>query len=120
MPGGGVCAKIVAGIAGKMNRRNVKARNIGNIIIDSVPGTVRAIFIKPEKRGKPVPLESVQAVIGGLAGDHHTGPSRRREILLMSGAILDELKLAPGAVFENVVLDGLDGRGDRVRRARGA
>jgi MOSC domain-containing protein YiiM len=69
---------------------------------------VRAIFITPAKGGRPVPLEVVEAVAGGLEGDHHTGQSRRRQVLLMSGEILDELGLQPGAIFENVVVDGLD------------
>ena len=91
-----------------MSRRNVAVRNIGNIIIDGVQGTVRAIFIKREKGGKAVPLQSVRAALGGFEGDHHTGLSRRRQILLMSGNTLDELNLEPGAIYENVVVDGLN------------
>lgn len=44
----------------------------------------------------------------GFDGDHHTGSSRRRQVLLMSGSILDELQLEPGAIYENVVVDGFD------------
>ena len=55
-----------------------------------------------------MPLQSVEAVEGGLAGDHHTGVSKRRQILLMSGSILDGLNIEPGAIYENVVVDGLD------------
>ena len=69
---------------------------------------MRAIFIKREKGGKSVPLDSVQAGLGGFEGDHHTGSVRRRQILLMSGNILDELNLPPGAIYENVVVDGMD------------
>lgn len=71
-------------------------------------GTVRAIFIKREKGGKSVSVESAQVIAGGIEGDYHTGLSRRRQILLMSGAILDELHLAPGTIYENVVIDGMD------------
>jgi len=53
-------------------------------------------------------LRSANAVLGGFEGDHHTGSSRRRQILLLSGNILDELKLQPGTIYENVVLDGID------------
>ena len=72
-------------------------------------GTVRALFVKPEKGGKSVPLDSVQAVAaGGFEGDHHTGYSKRRQILLMTGSVLNELDLAPGSIDENVVVDGID------------
>jgi MOSC domain-containing protein YiiM len=50
----------------------------------------------------------VQAIDGGFEGDHHTGSSRRRQILLMSGDILNELHVEPGAIHENVVADGID------------
>ena len=71
-------------------------------------GTVRALFIKREKGGKPVPLQAVRAIDGGLEGDHHTGSSKRRQILLMFGKVLDELHIEPGAIYENVVVDGID------------
>jgi MOSC domain-containing protein YiiM len=73
-----------------------------------VGATVRALFIKPAKGGRSVPLQSVQAVAGGFDGDHHGGFTKRRQILLMSGSVLDELHLDPGAIYENVVVDGLD------------
>jgi MOSC domain-containing protein YiiM len=73
-----------------------------------VEASVRAIFIKPKKRMPSVPLSSAQAVAGGLEGDRHAGQSGRRQILLMSGGVLDELNIEPGAVYENVVIDGLD------------
>jgi MOSC domain-containing protein YiiM len=71
-------------------------------------GIVRAIFIKPEKDSTSMPLRSVNAVFGGLEGDHHTGSSRQRHILLLSGNVLDDLSLEPGAIYENVVVDGID------------
>jgi MOSC domain-containing protein YiiM len=83
-------------------------RNIGTIIIDRVQGIVRALFVKKEKGGKPVPLQSVQVIDGGFEGDFHTGSSKRRQILLMCGKVLDELNVEPGRIFENVVVDGID------------
>jgi MOSC domain-containing protein YiiM len=71
-------------------------------------GTVRALFIKQGKGRESVPVQSVQAIDGGFEGDHHTGSSRRRQILLMSGDVLNELHVEPGAIHENVVADGID------------
>ncbi len=71
-------------------------------------GTVRALFIKPEKGAKSVPKDSVRAGLEGFDGDHHTGNSKRRQILLMSGSVIDQLRLQPGNMYENVVVDGLD------------
>ena len=71
-------------------------------------GTVRALFVKRRKGEKSVSLESVRAIDGGFDGDHHTGSSRRRQILLMSGDVLDELNVSAGAINENVVVDGID------------
>jgi MOSC domain-containing protein YiiM len=109
-PGGGVWAKVIVELpsAATVKRRKVTGRNIANIIIDSVQATVRAILIKKQKGGESTSLDSVQAVAGGLIGDHHTGFSKKRQILLLSGSVLDELKLLPGSVHENVVVDGID------------
>jgi MOSC domain-containing protein YiiM len=82
-------------------------------------GTVRALFVKPQKGGKSVSLQAVRAIEGGFDGDHHTGSSKRRQILLMFGNVLDELHVAPGTIYENVVVDGLDvmalGEGQQLR-----
>ena len=70
--------------------------------------TVRALFISQGKGGLPVSLQSVRAMTGGFDGDRHYGHRRKRQILLMSGSVLDELQLPPGVIHENVVVDGLD------------
>src|SRR5688572_8674306 len=70
-------------------------------------GTVRALFVTAHKGAKPISLPSVEVKRRGFDGDHHTGFGRR-QVLLMSGSILDELQLEPGSIFENVVVDGLD------------
>src|SRR5215467_11065790 len=100
-PGGGACASALA--AENSRRRNVAVRNIPNIIMRVMDGRVRALFIKKEKGESCVALDAVQAVPGGFAGDHHASAGKRRQILLMSGAVMDELALAPGAIHENVV-----------------
>lgn len=71
-------------------------------------GTVRALFVKPEKGATPVTLAAVQVHTMGFEGDYHTGFTKNRQVLLMSGGILDQLTLEPGSIFENVVVDGLD------------
>ena len=71
-------------------------------------GTVRGLFVKPTKGAKPVSLESVVTGERGLEGDYHTRFASKRQILLMSSNILEELDLEPGEIFENVIVDGLD------------
>jgi MOSC domain-containing protein YiiM len=71
-------------------------------------GTVRALLVKREKGGDSIPLPEVHAVIGGFAGDYHTKSPKQRQILMVSGSVMDELKLPPGAIYENVVVDGID------------
>jgi MOSC domain-containing protein YiiM len=73
-----------------------------------VHAAVRAILIKKHKDGPSVSLDSVQVIGGGLTGDHHAGISRQRQILLLSGSVLDELNLTPGSISENLVIDGID------------
>jgi MOSC domain-containing protein YiiM len=71
-------------------------------------GRVRALFIKNNKGERAVARDSVEVIPGGFAGDRHLSPGKSRQILLMSGAVMDELALTPGAVYENVVVDGID------------
>jgi MOSC domain-containing protein YiiM len=71
-------------------------------------GTIRALFVKPEKGKASIPLTEVHADDGGFNGDHHKGSSRKRQILLMSGSVMDQLALLPGTIHENVVVDGID------------
>jgi MOSC domain-containing protein YiiM len=73
-----------------------------------MPGTVRALFVKPEKDATPVSVASVEATPTGLDGDYHSRRMARRQILLISGTVLSELDVEPGAVDENVVVDDLD------------
>jgi len=109
-PGGGVCASVSTGLtsAAASRTRKLRGRYIANIIIDSVEATVRAILIKARKGKQSLSVDAVQAVAGGFDGDHHTGTSKRRQILLVSGNVLDELNLAPGDIYENIIVDGMD------------
>jgi MOSC domain-containing protein YiiM len=71
-------------------------------------GTVRALFVTPASGATPLERSWVEATIGGFVGDHHSRPGRNRQILMISGSVLDELRLSPGSIFENVVVDGFD------------
>ena len=71
-------------------------------------GTVLGLFVKPGKGAKPVSLEHAVAGEKGLEGDYHARFANKRQILLMSRNLLDELNLEPGRIFENVVVEGLD------------
>jgi MOSC domain-containing protein YiiM len=72
-------------------------------------GRVRSLSVKLEKGAKLEFRDFVQVSPSGFEGDHHTGDSRRRrQILLLSGSLLDELNLKPGDLSENAVIDGLD------------
>jgi hypothetical protein len=72
-------------------------------------GTVRALFVAAERKAPVVPRDQVLATIGvGFDGDFHAKGPESRQILLLSNAVLQEFGLAPGVLFENVVIDGLD------------
>src|SRR5712692_4406645 len=71
-------------------------------------GRVRSLSVKLEKGTNSVFRESVQITPQGFDGDRHTGNSRRRQILLLSGSLLDEFNLNPGDLHENAVIDGID------------
>ncbi len=72
-------------------------------------GRVRALFIAPEKKAKPVMLDEVCAIAAGFEGDFHTTTTaNRRQILMISQDVLQEFDLPPGSLFENIVVEGLD------------
>jgi MOSC domain-containing protein YiiM len=71
-------------------------------------GKVCSLSVKLEKGTKSAFRDSVEVTPHGFDGDHHTGHSRRRQILLLSSSLLDELGLQPGDLHENAVIDGID------------
>jgi len=71
-------------------------------------GTVRALFIAPEKKATSVSVPSVQTTSGGFDGDYHALKANGRQVLMVSSSILEQLELEPGAISENIVLDGID------------
>jgi MOSC domain-containing protein YiiM len=73
-----------------------------------MPGWIRALSVAPEKGTRPALRDTVQVTPDGFEGDHHTGHSRRRQILLVSSSVLDEFDLHTGDLHENAVIEGID------------
>src|SRR5205823_1689017 len=69
-------------------------------------GTVRALFAMPQKKSTAVALSEVHLSPGGFEGDFHARIATRRQILMVSHGVLDEFSLAPGSLYENMVIDG--------------
>jgi len=82
--------------------------------------TVSGLFVSPERgSGRSEPRTQVTAIADfGLEGCAHANPPRR-EILLASKEHLDALEVEPGAIRENITVDGADVHewpvGQRVR-----
>ena len=71
--------------------------------------TVRTLFVYPQKKAPPLALTEVRAAESGLEGDWHAKSNgNRRQILVLSGDVLREFELAPGSLFENMTIDGID------------
>jgi MOSC domain-containing protein YiiM len=82
--------------------------------------TVVGLFVSPGRgSGRSSPLERAFAVASqGLEGCAHANPPRR-EVLLVSKEHLDAVGVEPGAIRENVTVEGVDVEswppGQRVR-----
>jgi MOSC domain-containing protein YiiM len=82
--------------------------------------TVAGLFVSPGRgSGRSEPRERVTAIEDhGIEGCAHANPPHR-EVLLASKHHLDELDVEPGAIRENVTVDGVDVHewpvGQRVR-----
>lgn len=71
-------------------------------------GRVDALF---RKRAKGAPMERCEELVGrerhGIEGDRGADPESARQVLLVDGAVLDELGLPDGALRENLTVRGL-------------
>jgi len=82
--------------------------------------SVAGLFVSPERgTGRSAARERVLALKGlGIEGCAHANPPRR-EVLLASKEHLDAVGVAPGAIRENVTVEGADVHdwpiGQRVR-----
>jgi MOSC domain-containing protein YiiM len=74
---------------------------------DALEGRIRAVFLKTG-HGQPLqPVEAANAEAGfGLAGDASYGRSKR-QVLIVEAETLAEHGLAPGAVRENLTVEGV-------------
>ena len=71
--------------------------------------TVAGLFVSPERKsGRSEPRERVLAVESqGFEGCAHANPPRR-EVLFASKEHSDAMGVEPGAVRENVTVEGMD------------
>jgi len=71
--------------------------------------TVAGLFVSPGRgSGRSEPRERVRAIEGqGFEGCAHARPPRR-EVLFVSKEHLDALGVEPGAIRENVIVEGAD------------
>lgn len=71
--------------------------------------TVSGLFVSPERgSGRAEARERVTAIAGkGFEGCAHANPPRR-EVLFVSREHLDAVGVEPGAIRENVTVDGAD------------
>lgn len=72
-------------------------------------GIIINLHLAP-KSGTPVQkVPEITAISGnGLEGDRHCNPGNPLQVLLMDKETLDELKLEPGQIKENITTAGLD------------
>lgn len=71
--------------------------------------TVKALFRKVVFQQPMQPVRSLDVLPEmGIAGDVNAIPYSPRQVLITSAAVLQEFGLSPGALRENIVVDGLD------------
>ena len=72
-------------------------------------GTIVAIHIAEIKGEASVAVTSASAITGeGLENDRSRNPANLRQVLVMDKETLDEFKLIPGQIKENITTTGLD------------
>jgi MOSC domain-containing protein YiiM len=68
-----------------------------------------SIQLCPGHRQPMQPVDQATLITGvGLAGDQHASPASLRQVLLADQEALDEVGVAPGAIKENLTVEGLN------------
>jgi MOSC domain-containing protein YiiM len=70
-------------------------------------GRVRSIQTCPGERLPMRPLEESELLDGGIPGDDHFAPGSIRQLLLIEAETLAALGVEPGAVKENLTVEGV-------------
>lgn len=74
-----------------------------------MPPVVVALHVTPKSRAPVQPVARVEALLEqGLAGNRHTRPNSRRQVLFVEHETLADFGLAPGQVREQVTVRGID------------
>lgn len=70
-------------------------------------GSVLSVQICPGQREPMRPLPEAELELGGIRGDRHFAPGSARQLLMIEAETLARFGLAPGAVKENVTVEGI-------------
>lgn len=72
-----------------------------------MPITIAHLFLKPARHQPVVEQSAITLTTGvGIAGDIHAHKLSPRQVLVTLAAQLDALAVAPGALYENLVITG--------------
>lgn len=88
----------------KVARAGPERNNVG------MAGEVVRLYLNKASREPLEAVEVARAIEGGLEGDKHVGHPTR-QVLIIEAEILDEFKLQPGQLRENVVTRGVKVQG---------
>jgi MOSC domain-containing protein YiiM len=79
-------------------------------ILSSMPARVVALHLNPERSRSPLrALDRAELLEEkGVEGDRHAKKNSRRQVLVVEKEVLDDLKLAPGDLREQITVEGLD------------
>jgi MOSC domain-containing protein YiiM len=72
-------------------------------------GSIEALWVNVSSGSPAIRVESVRMVDGyGIEGDRSSKPGSLRQVLIVSGEVLDSFGLEAGQIKENITVRGLD------------